>query len=103
VRAELWGLIAALAVVTMILRGAGPALLGGRDLPAWTVGVIELTAPALLAALVVTQALADGGRIAVGAHTAGVAAAAVVLVRGGSVVLGVGVAAVVTAALRAVT
>jgi hypothetical protein len=63
--------------------------------------VIALTAPALLAALIVTQALADGERWHVGADTAGVAAAGIVTLRGGSVVPAVAVAVVVTAGLRA--
>jgi hypothetical protein len=58
-------------------------------------------APALLAALVAVSALADGERLTAGAETAGVAVAGIVLFRGGSVVLGVAVAAVVTAILRA--
>ena len=58
-------------------------------------------APALLAALVVTQALADGERLHVGADTAGVAAAGLVVWRGGSVLPAVGLAVVVTAGLRA--
>ncbi len=60
-----------------------------------------LMAPALLAALIVTNALADGDRIALGADTAGVAAGALVVWRWGSIVGCVVVAAVVTAALRA--
>jgi hypothetical protein len=58
-------------------------------------------APALLVALVVTQALADGGRIVIGADTAGVGIAGVVLWRGGSILLAVAVAVLVTAGLRA--
>ena len=59
-------------------------------------------APALLAALVCACVLAEGDRLAVGADTAGVAVAGVVLWRGGSMIAGVAVAAVVTALLRAV-
>jgi branched-subunit amino acid transport protein len=100
-RGELWGLIAGCAVVTALIKAAGPLAFGGRELPERVGGVIALLAPALLAALIVTQALADGGRLAPGADTAGVALAGVVLWRGGSVLAGVAVAAVVTAGLRA--
>jgi branched-subunit amino acid transport protein len=100
-RSELWGLIAGCAVVTAVIKAAGPVAFGGRTLPARVGDVIALLAPALLAALIVTQALADGQRIAIGADTAGVGLAGIVLWRGGSVLAGVAVAAVVTAGLRA--
>jgi branched-subunit amino acid transport protein len=100
-RSELWGLIAGCAVVTAVIKAAGPMAFGGRKLPDRVDGVIALLAPALLAALIVTQALADGQRIAIGADTAGVGIAGLVLWRGGSVLTGVAVAALVTAGLRA--
>jgi branched-subunit amino acid transport protein len=100
-RGELWGLIAGCAVVTAVIKAAGPIAFGGRELPDRVGGVIALLAPALLAALIVTQAVADGQRIAVGADTAGVGLAGLVLWRGGSVLAGVVVAVVATAGLRA--
>lgn len=98
-----WALIGLSAAVTIAIKAAGPIALGGRELPRWFTGVISLMAPALLAALVCASALAEGDRLTVGADTAGVAVAGVVLWRGGSVVLGVVVAAAVTALLRAAT
>ncbi|MEA2270214.1 MAG: hypothetical protein QOD55_1906 [Solirubrobacteraceae bacterium] len=94
-------IIAGCAVVTAVIKGIGPMALGGRDLPSWFNGVVVLLAPALLTALVVTQALADGGRWAVGADTAGVLAGGLVAWRTRSVIACVVVAAAVTAALRA--
>ena len=96
-----WVTIIGLTVVTAAIKAAGPIALGGRDLPRAFTGVIALMAPALLAALVIVSALADGKHVGIGADTVGVAAAGVVLWRGGSVIVGVAVAAVVTAALRA--
>ncbi|MDQ3104338.1 MAG: AzlD domain-containing protein [Actinomycetota bacterium] len=96
----LWLLIAGCIVTTALIKAAGPVIAGGRDLPAWFMSIAALMAPALLAALVVTAALADGQRLGVGAHTAGVAVAGVLLWRGHSVVLAVGAAVVVTATLR---
>jgi branched-subunit amino acid transport protein len=90
------------AAVTWAIKGVGPLALGGRDLPLWFTSVIILLAPALFAALVVTQALADGQRLTVGADTVGVAAGGFVAWRFGSVIGCVVVAAVVTALLRAV-
>lgn len=100
--ARIWILIALCAVVTALIKGAGPIALGGRDLPSWFTGVIRYMAPALLAALVCVSVFADDDRLGVGAETAGVAVAGVVLWRGGSVILGVVVAVGVTALLRAV-
>ena len=96
-----WALIGLVAVVTAIIKGFGPVALGHRDLPAWFIDVITLMAPALLAALIATQALAHGDRWHVGAQTAGVAVAGIVTWRGGSVLPAVGLAVAVTAGLRA--
>ena len=96
-----WALVGLCAVVTAAIKAAGPIALGGRALPAWFSGVIQLMAPALLAALVCVSALADHNQLGVGADTAGVAAGGVVLWRGASVIVGVVVAVAVTALLRA--
>ena len=93
--------IAGCAAVTWAIKAAGPLALGGRELPGWFTSVVVLLAPALFAALVVTQALADGQRLAVGADTAGVAAGGLIAWRTGSVIGCVVGAAAVTAALRA--
>jgi branched-subunit amino acid transport protein len=98
---ELWALVAGCAAVTAIIKAAGPVALGGRALPDRVAVVIALIAPALLAALVVTQALADGQHIAIGADTAGVGLAGVVLWRGASVLAAIAVAVLATATLRA--
>jgi branched-subunit amino acid transport protein len=100
---ELWLIIAGGAAVTFAIKAAGPIALGGCELPGWAGSIIELMAPALLAALIVTAALADGDRITVGPDTAGVALAGIALVRGASIVTGVAIAVVVTAGLRAIT
>ena len=89
------------ALTTLVLKGIGPLATGAQDLPAPVVRVVVLLAPALLSALVVTNALADGDRLAIGADTFGVLAAAGVVLRFGSIVGAVVIAAVVTAGLRA--
>ena len=98
---SIWLLIGLCAVVTFAIKAAGPIALGHRELPPWFNDVIALMAPALLAALVVTAALADGDHLALGADTAGVGVAGVALWRGANVILGVTIAAGVTAGLRA--
>ena len=95
-------LIAATAGVTVAIKAAGPVAFGGRPLPAPLAAVVNLLAPALLAALVVTQALANGDKLAVGADTVGVMLGGLVAAWGASATLSVGVAAAVTALLRVV-
>lgn len=97
-----WTVIAGSAAATFAIKAIGPVALGGRALPPAFTRVIALMAPALLAALVVVSALADGRHVSVGADTAGVAAAGLVMWRSGSVVGAVFVAAGLTAALRAI-
>ncbi|MEA2268434.1 MAG: hypothetical protein QOC64_1044 [Solirubrobacteraceae bacterium] len=94
-------IIAGCAAVTAVIKGIGPMALGGRDLPLWFTSVVVLHAPALLTALVVTQALADGRHWAIGADTVGVIAGGLVAWRVRSVIACVVVAAGVTATLRA--
>jgi branched-subunit amino acid transport protein len=96
-------LIAGCALVTAVIKAAGPLALGGRELPERFTGVIALMAPALLAALVVTAALADGDRLTIGPDTAGVAAGGLVAWGTESIIGCVVAAAAVTAALRALT
>jgi branched-subunit amino acid transport protein len=102
--AAVWITIGVLAVATALIRASGPVLLGGRELPARAAGVIALVAPALLAALVVVQTLSEpeGGELVVDERVLGVAAAGVVLWRGGTLLPAVAVAAAVTALARAV-
>ena len=97
-----WMLITACALMTAVVKGIGPWALGGRELPGWFAPLVTAMVPALLSALVVTTALANGPRIEIGADTAGVAAALVVAWRGGSMLTVVLVAVVVTAGLRLV-
>ncbi len=97
---RVWAIIALVALVTFAIKGVGPALLGDRALPPAFTRVVVLLTPALLAALVVTNAAADGNRVQVGADTAGVAVAGLLLLRGVGVLPVVVVAAVVTALLR---
>lgn len=96
-----WALVAGCALVTAMIKGAGPLALGGRPLPTWFSSVIAFLAPALLAALVATHALASGHHLAVGANTVGVLAGGVVMWRTRSVAWCVIVAAALTALIRA--
>ena len=93
--------IAGCALVTAAIKAAGPVALGGRELPTWFTSVVILLSPALLAALVATQAFAEGDRLALDADTAGVAAGGLAIWRTDSIVACVVAAAAVTALVRA--
>jgi branched-subunit amino acid transport protein len=98
---RVWTAIALVALVTFVSKGIGPFLIGDRELPAPFVRVVALLAAPLLAALVVTSALAQGQDLRVGARTAGVVVAALLLWRRAHLVLVVVGAAATTALLRA--
>lgn len=89
-----------LGAATYVLKAAGPVLLGNRSLPPRVAGVVELLPAALLAALVATSVLVDGRDFVLDARLVGVAAAGVVLARGGGFIPTVVVAAAVTALVR---
>ncbi|GAB2777701.1 AzlD domain-containing protein [Nocardioides salsibiostraticola] len=96
-----WILIAVVAVLTAAIKAVGPVVLGGRALPPRFNGVIVVMPAAVLAALVVTSALADGDRLTVDATTVGVAVGGLLLWKRAPVLVAVLAAAVVTAGLRA--
>jgi len=93
--------IAACFVITGAIKAIGPIALGGRELPTWFTSVVILLSPALLAALVATQAFANGDHLAIDADTAGVAAGGLAVWRTGSIIACVVLAAAVTAGVRA--
>jgi len=93
--------IAACFAITAAIKAVGPVVLGGRDLPTWFTSVVILLSPALLAALVVTQAFANDDHLAIDAETAGVAVGGLVVWRTGSIIACVVLAAAVTAGVRA--
>ncbi|MBI4259912.1 MAG: AzlD domain-containing protein [Actinobacteria bacterium] len=97
---EAWVVVGLAGVATVALKGLGPALLGGRALPPRLLAVVGLLAPALLAALVVTQAFGAGDHLAVDARVVGLAAAAVALVARAPALVLLAVAAPATAHVR---
>ncbi len=89
-----------LGVATYALKAAGPVLLGNRTLPDGVARVIDLLPAALLAALVAISVLVEGTTFVVDARLLGVAAAGLVLARGGGFIPTVVTAAAVTALVR---
>lgn len=72
-----WVVIGVVGAVTMAFKASGPVLLGGRELPPRVTAVVEVLAPAMLAALVVTQTVGGDGAIELDERLAGVVAGGV--------------------------
>jgi Branched-chain amino acid transport protein (AzlD) len=96
----IWLVIAALALATAALKVAGPLTVGGRPLPASVLGVVELLAAALLAALVVVETFGKGQSLVVDARVVGAAFAAIAVWRRAPMIVVVVGAAAVTALTR---
>ena len=97
----LWIAIAAVALASATIKAAGPVLVGGRELPQRALSVIALLAPALLAALVVTETFGGDRHLVLDEKAVGVGVAAVALALRAPVLLAVALAAVSTALVRA--
>jgi uncharacterized membrane protein len=97
----LWIVIVIVTVATVAIKAAGPLLVGGRELPPRAVAVIALLAPALLAALVVTQTFGEDGHLVLDERAIGVAVAGLALALRAPVLVAVALAAVSTALTRA--
>jgi branched-subunit amino acid transport protein len=100
---EVWVTIAGLAVATVLIKAVGPVTLGGRELPRGALAVIALLAPALLTALVLTDTFTRDQDLTVDARAAGLACAGVAVLVRAPLLVTVLVAAVGTAAVRAVS
>jgi len=98
---EVWLAVAVVGVATVAIKALGPVAFGGRELPPRLAAVLVLLAPAVLAALVVTQAVGGDREIVLDERVAGLAAAGVALLLRAPLLLVVAVAAVATAVLRA--
>ncbi len=96
----LWVAIVAVTLASAAIKAAGPILVGGRELPPRVNAVIALLAPALLAALVVTETFGDRGHLVLDERALGVGVAAVALALRAPVLLAVALAALVTALAR---
>jgi branched-subunit amino acid transport protein len=99
---EVWLVVALSGAATVLLKATGPVLLGGRELPPKVVGVVGLLAPAVLAALVVTQVFADDRDLVVDSRLVGLGAGAVAVLARAPLIVVVVVAAASTAIVRAI-
>jgi branched-subunit amino acid transport protein len=69
-----WLVIAVVGALTMLFKASGPVLLGTRELPPRVASVVDVLAPAMLAALVVTQTVGGDQEIVLDERLAGIAA-----------------------------
>lgn len=99
---DVWIAVALVGAATVALKSVGPVLLGGRPLPDHLSGVVALLAPAVLAALVVTQLVGGDREIVLDARLVGLGAAVVALLLRAPLLAVVVAAAVATAAVRLV-
>jgi branched-subunit amino acid transport protein len=95
-----WLVVLVVGLATMAIKAAGPVLLGGRELPPRALAVVRLLAPALLAALVVTQTVAADEALVLDARLVGVGVALVALLLRAPLLLVVILAAVATGLFR---
>ena len=95
-----WTVVLLVGAFTIAAKAAGPILLGGRELPQRLAGAFELLAPSVLAALVVTQAFAEDGKLVVDERLVGVGVAAVAIRMRAPLIAVMVLAAVSTALVR---
>jgi uncharacterized membrane protein len=97
----LWVAIVAVALASAAIKAAGPVLVGGRELPPRATAVVALLAPALLAALVVSETFGEDRHLVLDERAVGVAVAAIALALRAPVLVAVALAAATTALVRA--
>lgn len=95
-----WLVIGVVGVVTVLFKASGPVVLGRRELPPRALALVEVLAPAMLAALVVTQAVGGDRAIVIDERLAGIAAGAVAITLRAPLLLVVIVAATTAALIR---
>ena len=99
---EVWLMVALVGAVTITTKSIGPVVLGGRALPERFMSVVELLAPALLAALIATQVLGEERKLVIDERLIGLGVAALALALRAPILLTVVLAAASTALVRAV-
>jgi branched-subunit amino acid transport protein len=96
-----WWTVTIVGIATIVIKGSGPVLLGGRPLPPRIGRIIGLLAPALLAALVAISTFAGDRALLLDERALGVGAAGVAVALKAPPLVVVIAAAVVTATARA--
>jgi branched-subunit amino acid transport protein len=71
---DAWAAVVVIGAGTAVLKAVGPVGVAGRRLPPRLDQLLEMLAPAILAALVVTETFGKGRSLVLDARLAGVAA-----------------------------
>lgn len=100
---EVWLTVAVVGAASLAIKILPAVLLGGRAVPPVVTGVFEALAPALLAALVVTQTFGGDEELVLDPRAAGLGAAVVAVALRAPIVATAVVAAVAAAIVRAFT
>ena len=95
-----WIVVAVVGIATIAFKAAGPVVIGRRSLPPRVQSLVELLAPVMLMALVVTQTFGGDEEIEVDARVVGVGAAVVAIALRAHIIVAMAIAAVVTALVR---
>jgi branched-subunit amino acid transport protein len=98
-----WTAVLTVGAGTVLLKAVGPVLVSGRRLPPRATELLEMVAPAILAALVVTETFASGRALVLDARLAGAAAGLVAVLFRAPLWLVVIVGALATALVRLVS
>jgi branched-subunit amino acid transport protein len=98
-----WLCVLVVGAATVALKAAGPVLAAGRQLPEGASRVVDLLAPALLAALVATQAFATDEELVLDERAAGLLAGGVAILLRAPLLVVVLAAAATAAGLRAIS
>lgn len=94
---RVWLSVLAVTVISWLMKASGPLVIGRRKLPPAAIRVTALTAPVLLAGLIVTEL---GGKELDWTQLVGVGAAGALALAKVPMLLAVGAAIVVTAMVR---
>ena len=97
-----WLCVLVVGAATILIKATGPVLAAGRELPQGAARVVDLLAPALLAALVATQAFASDEELVLDERAAGLLAAGVAILLRAPLLVVVLTAAATAAGLRLV-
>jgi branched chain amino acid efflux pump len=95
-----WATVLFVGAGTLVLKSVGPVMVAGRQLPRRADRLLALLAPAILAALVVSETFANGRSLVVDARLAGAGAGVLAVLLRAPLWLVIVAGAVTTAAVR---
>ncbi len=97
---DVWIVVAVVGATTIVFKAAGPVFIGRRALPPRAQVLVDLLAPVMLIALVVTQTFGGDEELTIDARVPGVAAALVAIWLRAPIIVTMVIAAAVTGLVR---